>query len=577
MPESGENPSGLAAASVAFGAISFPIGVVQNLFLVYGMELYLKVYRLEQWYFFAGHGIFLLWNALNDPVLAWWMDDKARGSDAAKRVRTHLTRISWVGPALAFSFLLFWYPVGFNVQPSSDIILGAPDDSGVVSAIESAVPVNMAPGGLEGDSGEEQLLSSGEAVEAVTVDQTPIFVHFVVSMCLYDGLFTYLVLTQLALMNDLTLDPVVRAAANRSAAFGSIASSLSVFASYLVWDSQNIAPFRVFVIAMVVLSMVSYIGAVAWIRSVLPASSDAYDEYDGGNRVKPLNGANGTSGSSDDQEGSGQDDADEEDEVEGDSELGSSSGRWLRLCSQLTSMRSFQIFVVMNLANVFMCHANNALFPAYLAVFFPYLPQWVCSLLIGTSFIAPHLNTIFWTPIVQREGAVRTLSRLFKYRWVTAVTAVVLIAPFALGSYSAGVLIAMWVFSNRMLTEGVCRLLNLPLGEIAEEHLMVYQRRTPATTFVYGLNALLTKPGQTLAPLFGWFVLESAGYKDLQPGQHDEDIALALWRVATWTPLVLVALQMIVWSKFPLVGARLSAAKAATASANRAQGRKRRV
>ena len=67
--------------------------------------------------------------------------------------------------------------------------------------------------------------------------------------------------------------------------------------------------------------------------------------------------------------------------------------------------------------------------------------------------------------------------------------------------------------SNRVFTEGTCKLLSLVISDLVDEDYVINSRRQAVSALIFGTAALLSKPGQTLAPPIGTWVLA------LQTGQ----------------------------------------------------------
>lgn len=61
--------------------------------------------------------------------------------------------------------------------------------------------------------------------------------------------------------------------------------------------------------------------------------------------------------------------------------------------------------------------------------------------------------------------------------------------------------------SNRVFTEGTCKLLNLVVTDLVDEDLVLNRRKQAASALLFGMVALVTKPGQTFAPLIGTWLL----------------------------------------------------------------------
>lgn len=61
--------------------------------------------------------------------------------------------------------------------------------------------------------------------------------------------------------------------------------------------------------------------------------------------------------------------------------------------------------------------------------------------------------------------------------------------------------------SNRVFTEGTCKLLTLVVTDLVDEDLVLNHRKQAASALLFGMVALVTKPGQTFAPLLGTWLL----------------------------------------------------------------------
>ena len=67
-------------------------------------------------------------------------------------------------------------------------------------------------------------------------------------------------------------------------------------------------------------------------------------------------------------------------------------------------------------------------------------------------------------------------------------------------------------FSNRVFTEGTCKLLNLVITDLVDEDYVIHGRCQPVSALLFGTAALLSKPGQTLAPVVGmWLISQYTG------------------------------------------------------------------
>ena len=80
--------------------------------------------------------------------------------------------------------------------------------------------------------------------------------------------------------------------------------------------------------------------------------------------------------------------------------------------------------------------------------------------------------------------------------------------------FHAQILISVFFFSNRVFTEGTCKLLNLVISDLVDEDVVLHHRHQAVSALMFGTVAFLSKPGQTLAPLFGTLLLSIYTGKD---------------------------------------------------------------
>jgi len=137
----------------ALGAI--PAGLLSYVFTLKYIELFYDDLRLLPIYFIIGQIIYMAINALNDPFLGQLTDKTNREKWGSRR----LIYIKYGGPIWALTFLLVWFPWSFD-------------------------------------------------------NQFIIFLHFVISICLFDTMLTLVVLCWMALLPEMTSDIDERNKAN---------------------------------------------------------------------------------------------------------------------------------------------------------------------------------------------------------------------------------------------------------------------------------------------------------------------------------------------------------------------------
>jgi hypothetical protein len=101
-------------------------------------------------------------------------------------------------------------------------------------------------------------------------------------------------------------------------------------------------------------------------------------------------------------------------------------------------------------------------------------------------------------------------------------------------------------FSNRMFTEGICKLLDLIITDLIDEDQFIHQRIFSLPTLIFGIMAFLSKPGQTFASLISSRLFYSLNNQRKTVFNHLIII-----------PILCSLCQIILWSKFTLHSHRL--------------------
>lgn len=191
------------ALGVCYGLMSFFINILHNVFLLYHVDMFVSVYKIDKVSFWVGETIFLLWNSLNDPLFGWMSDRKylasrsEKGRSSSEIILNRLASIKFNGPLFSLSFIGFW--ISWNIPA----------------------------------------------------------LQFVVCLCVYDGFLTVIELHHQSLLADLAVSAESRTKLNSRCSLFSAFGSASVFLSYAIWDKNNLDSFRMFCI---ILSILSFFG-----------------------------------------------------------------------------------------------------------------------------------------------------------------------------------------------------------------------------------------------------------------------------------------------------------------------------
>nr|XP_040032467.1 transmembrane protein 180 [Gasterosteus aculeatus aculeatus]XP_040032468.1 transmembrane protein 180 [Gasterosteus aculeatus aculeatus] len=483
----------VVSTAVLYGSLALFISILHNVFLLYYVETFVSIYKIDKLSFWVGEAVFLIWNSVNDPLFGWLSDRSFLTSPQSgppittpEVVLKRLKALSTNGPLFALSFLAFW--------------------------------VAWASPGLQ----------------------------FLLCLCLYDGFLTMVDLHHSALLADLAVCDADRTRLNFHCSVFSALGSLSVFLSYSFWDKEDFFSFRLFCVALAAFSILGFFLVSRSLRRRFqkevrprPDEAAALKELSVGHA--PL--------------------AHTEKPVTIRQYLG-----------QLSKHRNFMWFVSMNLVQVFHCHFNNNFFPLFLEhLLSDNITASTGSLLLGISYIAPHVNNLYFLTLCQRYGVYQVIRWLFMLKLGLSVAML-------LAGADHIYLLCIFIASNRVFTEGTCKLLKLVISDLVDEDFVVNRRQQATSALLFGMVALLTKPGQTFAPLIGtWLLCVYTGYDVFQRetagdavvavpeaafGSGTPPLRLGCFHMVVFVPITCALLQLAAWSRFTLHGRKLQGIKA---------------
>ncbi|KTF94075.1 hypothetical protein cypCar_00027934 [Cyprinus carpio] len=246
--------------------------------------------------------------------------------------------------------------------------------------------------------------------------------QFLICLCLYDGFLTVVDLNHNALLADLAVSAHDRTRLNFHSSLFSAMGSLSVFLSYSFWNKENFYSFRLFCVTLATLSMLGFFVVSRLLRhrfqnevQLRKNESQALTELSVGQAPftspeKPV-----------------------------------TLGKYLK---QLSRHKNFMWFVSMNLVQVFHCHFNNNFFPLFLEhLLSDHISASTGSFLLGISYIAPHLNNLYFLTLCRRLGVYQVVRGLFLLK--LGLSVVMLLA-----GADHVYLLCIFIASNRVFTEG---------------------------------------------------------------------------------------------------------------------------
>lgn len=408
----------------SYALTSFAFSFMNSVFTFYYVKIFLNVYRIQENWFHISQIIFMVWNAINDPMFAY-IQDKSQ----YKFVRTRRESILYAAPFFSLSFLIPWFP-----WAASSWITG---------------------------------------------------VHLIISLCLYDAMFTFIGLAHCCLNTEMSHEQKERLQLIQFAELACLFGSSSVFICEFFTNSlQN---FFLFQLICVFIACVSCL-------CMRYTGKNAHTQYD------KLN----------------------QEEYSCCSNKGMKDSMLTVLC-QLFSSRNFISFVLMNFCQVF----HRTFISNFAAIILDQLipasaiSTFTRSVFYGAINILPQILVIIGAPLVANIGYYYVILGNIFCKIIFGVM-IFIVGP----SHP-------WIFMALLLLESTytfaaSSLFNMPLSDIADENALKYNRQQPISSMIYGTNALVVKPAISLSPMLVVSVLNAYGYHDLKDNKLSDIQTVAL-------------------------------------------------
>lgn len=183
---------------LAVAALSMGFSLISSAFGFYYVKVFLIIYRIEESWFQFAQTLFLIWNAINDPLFAYFQD-----STNFRCSRTRRESVLYAAPFFALSFLVPWFPFG-----------------------------------------------SPETWEPWVTG-----IYLITTLCFWDTMFTYVGLAYCCLFTEMTQDNSVRLKMIRYSQIASLIGSCSVFVLQFTSNQlENLEAFKATSLVIAVLS-----------------------------------------------------------------------------------------------------------------------------------------------------------------------------------------------------------------------------------------------------------------------------------------------------------------------------------
>ena len=97
----------LKGRMLAYCASSLGVTMIHHTFNFYYVKVFLNRYNIQEWWFHVAQCLFLVWNAINDPLFAV-IQDNANFTIT----RTRRQSILYAAPFLAAAYMVPWFRLG---------------------------------------------------------------------------------------------------------------------------------------------------------------------------------------------------------------------------------------------------------------------------------------------------------------------------------------------------------------------------------------------------------------------------------------------------------------------------------
>lgn len=183
-------------AILAYCASVTAFSLISTAFSFYYVKVFMNYYHIEEVWFQTAQIMYLIWNAVNDPLFAYIQD-----STNLSFTKTRRESIMYSGPMFALSFIIPWLPWGDNIW-----IVG---------------------------------------------------LHLICALFIWDSMYTFVGLAMCALFSEISKDTDDRISLTRFAQVASLLGSTSVM--LLEFTSNSLHNFRAFQITTVFISLCSWV------------------------------------------------------------------------------------------------------------------------------------------------------------------------------------------------------------------------------------------------------------------------------------------------------------------------------
>ncbi|TFG28443.1 MAG: MFS transporter [Promethearchaeota archaeon] len=420
----------------ALGAV--PFGLLAYIFTFKYIEFFFDDLKLLPEYFIIGQVIYLVINAINDPLLGQLSDRTNREKWGSRRI----IYIKYGGPIWALTFILVWFPWSLD-------------------------------------------------------NQFVIFLHYVISICIFDTMLTLVVLSWMALLPEMTTDTGERSLVNLIVG---ILGLLAIVPVLIIIATMKTTSFN-FQILMVTIAIASTILSLIVARESFERAEFHNDQV-------------------------------------------FSLGKSLK---ETMKSKSFLLYVGFNFCNTFLGGIGLSYLFVYALVLGENFGAAIGAFIMISIFVAVFSNIVCMR--IRPKWGMRKIILIFGLLRAIGVLVLFLliINPMPLW--------VIWVAFIWYTFFGGYSIFSIPLLHLSFDEDEVKNGIRREGMFL-GINALVTKPALSLGPIVATIILVYYGYvqgSDIQPSSAILGIKILFFLI----PAIVVSISLIFIYFHPLYGERL--------------------
>ncbi|KAK0425398.1 hypothetical protein QR680_009180 [Steinernema hermaphroditum] len=452
--ESGnQKPMAIPRIRTAHAALcvgQFALSLMQAMFMFYYVKVFLNVLKLDQWWFNVAQALFMVWNAVNDPLFGYIQDTSKTWMSDKRKVFTNF------GPLMAASFAFLWIP--FDRQ-------------------------------------------SGGALEGL---------HLIIGLFLYDAFYSCVGVAWSALFAESR----ERVTAMKFSQFAILISiNILPVAERVSHSLDNFEAFQCLGIAVAIVSgfCLFLVGTYQSKRKLLLPERLLDDE--------------------------------------GESMTSYSFSGVLKVTKEIVFARDFQCLAAINFIHNCrsVAHLNFASIATEILIPETYLAKgsFQMSAFYAVCTLAPQLVVILSGDVVNRQGPFRMMMLSF----VTSVLSALGFFFFSSHPY----LIMLFMFVDSITVHSAGPLFNVLFAEFIDDDAKRHNRKSPLSSLIFSINALVVKPAQSLAPVAIITILNLHDYGKYKT-DHETTADLYEWMklIIYSTPFLLGGAQWILFRRYTL-------------------------